>query len=177
MRLLSLAVVAAAAVMCALETSALTPGQARPRMESLRSATMPAVSKAVTPIRSDDEFTSAMAEAKNDVLVVVKFYASWCRACKTIEPRFRRLATEFHDSAHFYEVEFGENKELCRSLEIKKLPCVNFYRGSDECLDTLMAGPSKFATVRSKVEDLVGALHYDPSEVPEFTDISDHYDD
>lgn len=154
--------------------------QPRPRMRQLVSATTqapPPASIAVVPIRTDEDFLAAMAESKNDVLVVVKFYASWCRACKTIEPRFKRLAIEFHDTACFYQVEFTENKELCRRLGIKKLPCVSFYRGSDGCLETLMAGPSKFADVRTKVEQILGHAHDPNLDVPEFTDITRHYDD
>lgn len=150
----------------------------RPRMRQLASATtLPPASTAVLAIHSDEDFLAAMAESKNEVLVVVKFYASWCRACKTIEPRFKRLAVEFHDLAKFYEIEFSENKELCRRLGVKKLPLVQFYRGTDGQLDSLMAGPSKFSDVRAKVEELLGTHHHHDAEVPEFTDISSHYDD
>jgi len=99
----------------------------------------------------------------------------WCRACKTIEPRFRRLAAEFHDDAAFFEIEFGTQKELCRRLGIKKLPCVQFYRGADGLLDTVLCGPSKFPDVRVKMQDLLGDHVAVDDDVPEFTDISTHY--
>lgn len=129
--------------------------------------------KGVETIASDADFLSAMAAGD---LVLVKFYASWCRACKTIEPRYKRLANEFHDVARFYEVEFSANKDLCRRLGIKKLPCVQFYKGPDGCLDTVMCGPSKFADVKLKLKDVLGEDAADLSGVPEFTDISNHYD-
>ncbi|KAJ8599567.1 hypothetical protein CTAYLR_004655 [Chrysophaeum taylorii] len=146
------------------------------RVRQAATATAVPASSAVVAVQSDADFLAAM-EASNEALVVVKYYASWCRACKTIEPRFKRLAVEFHDVAGFYEVEFSANKDLCRRLGIKKLPCVQFYRGAEGCLDTVMAGPSKFADVRAKCETLLG-IHPDPDiEVPEFTDVSAHYDD
>ena len=36
-----------------------------------------------------------MERSANDGIVAIKFYASWCRACKTIAPRFERLGKEF----------------------------------------------------------------------------------
>ena len=74
----------------------------------------------------------------------------------------------------FFEIEFSANKDLCRRLAIKKLPCVQFFRGSAGCIDTVMCGPSKFPDVRVKLESLLGEGRV-PSDVPEFTDVSDHY--
>lgn len=58
-----------------------------------------------------------------------------CKACKSIEPKFKRLAVEFGDVAGFYEIEFNANKALCRRLEIKKLPVVQFYRTRSQSPD------------------------------------------
>jgi len=109
-----------------------------------------------------------------DELVVIKFFASWCRACKTIEPKFKRLANEFGGAARFYEIEFSANKDLCKRLEIKKLPCAQLYHRGH--LETVVCGPSKFPQVRVAVERALG-LDAHPEDVPEFTDISAHYED
>lgn len=81
---------------------------------------------------------------------------------------------EFGDEAAFYEIEFSANKDLCRRLDIKKLPCVQFFRGAEGHVATVMCGPSKFPDVRLKLEDLLGHSHH-PDDVPEFTDVSEHY--
>ena len=76
--------------------------------------------------------------------------------------------------ASFYEIEFSANKDLCRRLDIKKLPCVQFFRGAEGCVATVMCGPSKFPEVREKLVELLGdEVHGD--DVPEFTDVSEHY--
>ena len=67
-----------------------------------------------------------------------------------------------------------KNKDLCRRLDIKKLPCVQFFRGAEGHVATVMCGPSKFPDVRLKLEDLLGHSHH-PDDVPEFTDVSEHY--
>mmetsp|Transcript_1046 Transcript_1046/g.3113 ORF Transcript_1046/g.3113 Transcript_1046/m.3113 type:complete len:175 (+) Transcript_1046:144-668(+) len=128
--------------------------------------------KMVKPIVDEDSFLAAMAQSAGDRVVAIKFYASWCRACKSIAPRFERLARDYDGEAAFFEIEFASNKDLCRRLEIKKLPCVQFFRGSDGCIDTVMCGPSKFPEVKVALEK---HIHHD---VPyEYTDVSSHYDD
>merc|ERR1712129_407332 len=92
----------------------------------------------------------------------------------TIAPRFERLAKEFDGDASFYEIEFSANKDLCRRLDTKKLPCVQFFRGAEGRVATVMCGPSKFPEVREKLVELLGdEAHGD--DVPEFTDVSAHY--
>ena len=128
----------------------------------------------VPAIVDEDTFLAAMSKSAGDKVVAIKFYAGWCRACKTIAPRFERLAKEFGDEAAFFEIEFSANKDLCRRLDIKKLPCVQFFRGAEGHVATVMCGPSKFPDVRLKLEDLLGHSHH-PDDVPEFTDVSEHY--
>ena len=70
----------------------------------------------VPAIVDDDTFLAAMSKSAGDKVVAIKFYAGWCRACKTIAPRFERLAKEFGDEAAFFEIEFSANKDLCLSL-------------------------------------------------------------
>ena len=122
----------------------------------------------MTTIHSAEEF----AKATSDSLVVVKFFASWCRACKTIEPKFKRLANDFKGTGTFYEVEFSANKDLCKSLDIKKLPCAQLYEHG-RLIETVVCGPSKFPDVRAAIEKHLEDDH--PEDVPEFTDISEHY--
>jgi len=125
----------------------------------------------VQPIRSEEEFAQALQRSSTE-LVVIKFFASWCRACKTIEPKFKRLSQEFGGAASFYEVEFSANKDLCKRLEIKKLPAAQLYT-EDGLVDTVVCGPSKFPEVRVAIESCLDEPHAD--DVPEFTDVSDHY--
>ena len=125
----------------------------------------------VVPIQNEDDFNKAMKLAESE-LVVIKYFASWCKACKTIEPKFKRLSAEFKE-ATFYEVEFGANKDLVKNLQIKKLPCAQLYRNG--LVDTVVCGPSKFPNVRNEIEKFLGLDHV-ADDVPEFTDISDHYE-
>lgn len=76
-----------------------------------------------------DEYTQA------DQLVVVKFYAKWCKSCQKVGLLYNKLARKYsknkpHEEQHgirFTEVEYGRNAELCRELQIQQLPTVHFY--------------------------------------------------
>ncbi|KAJ1455028.1 thioredoxin-like protein [Pelagophyceae sp. CCMP2097] len=116
----------------------------------------PFVRHAVVEIKSESELEDAWAQGKAaDKIVAVKYYATWCKACKTIEPRFRRMADEYTDAGTFYQVEFTANKELCRRMDVQKLPCVQFFKGAD-LVDTLLCGPKKFDEVRTRMSGLAG---------------------
>jgi len=148
----------AAAVCLGLTASFAPPSLPRHQRYApvLRAKSQTTSKKMVVPIDGDEAFLAAMQYCTDDRLVAVKFYASWCRACKSIAPRFERLAKEFAgDEVQFFEIEFAANKELCRRLNIKKLPCVQYFRGSLGCVDTVMCGPSKFPDVRVKLEELL----------------------
>ena len=148
----------AAAVCLGLTASFAPPSLPRHRRYApvLQAKSQTTSKKMVVPIDGDEAFLAAMQYCTDDRLVAVKFYASWCRACKSIAPRFERLAKEFAgDEVQFFEIEFAANKELCRRLNIKKLPCVQYFRGSLGCVDTVMCGPSKFPDVRVKLEELL----------------------
>ena len=139
------------------------------------SARLQRKTKSVGAITNEELFLEAMQNSVGDRIVAVKFYASWCRACKTIAPKFERLAKEFEGDAGFYEIEFGANKELCRRLAIKKLPCVQFFQGSEGCVDTVMCGPSKFPDVRVRLEELLGEHKPHPADAPEYTEVGKFY--
>ena len=38
-----------------------------------------------------------------DKLVVVKYFASWCRSCRSMKPRFERVASDWGARARFFE--------------------------------------------------------------------------
>ena len=86
-----------------------------------------------------------MQAAKDEnKVVVIKFFASWCRACKAMAPKISRVAEDWPD-IEFYEIMFDDNKKLCKSLGIKILPFVEIVAGSAG-----RSSPSRAARARSR---------------------------
>lgn len=63
----------------------------------------------------------------SDKLVVVRFYAPWCRACKAIQPIFYKLASQFRN-VQFVDVPCTDkNANLHAGLGVPSLPYCHVY--------------------------------------------------
>ena len=95
----------------------------------------------IASIQRKDGFDKFLQE--DDRLVVIKLYAPFCRACKSFNLKFRKLAIDRgdatnsigeiarHGDARFGEIDYGSNTKLVKELGIKKFPTVVIYRGSE----------------------------------------------
>eukprot|EP00747_Dinoflagellata_sp_TGD_P026254 gnl/TRDRNA2_/TRDRNA2_131794_c2_seq1.p1 gnl/TRDRNA2_/TRDRNA2_131794_c2~~gnl/TRDRNA2_/TRDRNA2_131794_c2_seq1.p1 ORF type:complete len:209 (-),score=37.87 gnl/TRDRNA2_/TRDRNA2_131794_c2_seq1:295-891(-) len=96
-----------------------------------------------------EEFLSAQ-QGNADSLIVIKFYAKWCRACKMMGPKVEKLAAEF-PKVRFFEVDYDANKDFCKSKQIKTLPFFEIYRGANGKVDGFPCGPTKIKILQEKV--------------------------
>merc|ERR1719298_249298 len=81
---------------------------------------------------TDEEagLSTAAAEARAlNRLCVVKVYAPWCKTCRAIEPKYKRVAKANSDEIDFYEVNFSQCKPLCKHLGVESLPCGIIFKG------------------------------------------------
>merc|ERR1712157_244021 len=70
----------------------------------------------------------ALVGEEREQIVVVRFYATWCKACKAIGPSFYRLAKQYEDKIKFVEVPVtDQNAELHQGLGIPSLPFGHIY--------------------------------------------------
>lgn len=78
-----------------------------------------------------DEESFAREIEQFEGLSVVKFYAPWCRTCRSIEPLYKRVAKERNaaspDRVKFYQVNFKDQKHLSLSQRVVQLPTIHFY--------------------------------------------------
>ncbi|KAJ8904444.1 hypothetical protein NDN08_000962 [Rhodosorus marinus] len=94
-----------------------------PSMVSVSSNSTTNVVKSI----NTDEFKSLLdaAEWASNV-IVVKFSAGFCKSCKSMEPKFKRLA-KVYDKFNYFEVSYEKNKQLCEELGVDKLPHFQVY--------------------------------------------------
>lgn len=57
-------------------------------------------------IRSNADYLSALQENERS-LVVIKFFAPWCRSCKAMDVKYRRLAAQ-NKNVKFFEVRVSD---------------------------------------------------------------------
>lgn len=55
----------------------------------------------VTEIHNSNDFEQLL---KDDMPVIIKFYAPWCGACQYVDHYFSTLATMFENTVHFYQI-------------------------------------------------------------------------
>ena len=86
-------------------------------------------SAAVTSVQTLADFEAAMARAQaTNKLLVVKYYAPWCRACLAIKPNFERVANAYVSGADFIECDAGASRVLFALADVRKMPVVHIYK-------------------------------------------------
>ena len=87
----------------------------------------------ISPLTTVPELEDALAEARAlNRLCVVKVYAPWCKTCRAIEPKYKRVARANSDEIDFYEVNFSQCKPLCKHLGVESLPCGIIFKDGEK---------------------------------------------
>lgn len=77
-------------------------------------------------VESLEEYKEALDE-NSEKMVVVRFFATWCKACKAIQPSYYRMAT-LYPHITFLEVPVtNSNANLHQGLEVPSLPYGHIY--------------------------------------------------
>lgn len=130
---------------------------------ALNSHVMPAVSRLGVYQIETQEQHAAFLKAHPDKLIVMKFYASYCRACKILEPKF--LAVKNDRQLANLPIVWAEcvakqsNKQFFRSLGILSLPTVHFYDGSNNggLVENFPCGPANVPLLKKKLATFLNA--------------------
>lgn len=96
-----------------------------------------------------------LLQSNPDKLVVVKFYASYCQACRALAPKF--VAVKEDEQMQGLPVIWAEyqssrnSKDLFRQIAVLTLPTVHFYDGSRGLIENFPCGPAKIPMLKKKL--------------------------
>lgn len=108
------------------------------------SATTTEIKTLVHHLVGTDQYIDFLSANENQSqagqITVVRFYASWCRACQRLDPRYTKLLAKRRNRCsenqpdkqlvRFADVDYGNsaNVAMCEYMEVTKLPCVHVYQ-------------------------------------------------
>ena len=80
-------------------------------------------------IDSDSVFVSAI---QNHNIVVVDFWAIWCKPCQFFLPEYETVAKTFHKKASFYKLNYDLCKTTVERYQVASIPTIIIFKNGDE---------------------------------------------
>ena len=69
---------------------------------------------------------------EDNKMVIVKFSASWCGACKQMQPKYKTVSEKMKSTVLFTEVDVDKEENLSILYEIKSVPTVVLFKNGKE---------------------------------------------
>jgi len=101
---------------------------------------------------------AALIAGNQDKIILLKFFAPWCRACKGLAPKYIALAKDEKLKGLplvFAEMSISNNKDFVKSLGVLALPSIQFYIGCEGVIENFPCGPSKVPILKKKLIALI----------------------
>jgi thiol-disulfide isomerase/thioredoxin len=92
---------------------------------------------------------------QSDRVVVVRYYAPWCRACKKAEPMFLRLAQDRPDVRFVQVPILSSNSELIEQSGVTTIPWGQVYRPQLGLVQESKLNTKNFAEFKTMISSLL----------------------
>lgn len=76
---------------------------------------------------TESDFEYEVLSYSQNKPVVVDFWATWCRPCKTLSPILEQLATEAHGGFRLARVDVDNNPNLALRFSVRSIPTVKAF--------------------------------------------------
>ncbi|KAH6718135.1 thioredoxin-like protein [Leptodontidium sp. 2 PMI_412] len=89
-------------------------------------------------LASKAEFTAAL---KDNKIVILDCFATWCGPCKVIAPQVVKFSDEFPD-AHFAKLDVDEVPDVAQELGIRAMPTFLIFKDGEKVKEVVGANPN-----------------------------------
>ncbi len=96
-------------------------------------------------------------ESFNDLIkkpTIVKFTASWCGACKIIQPTYEKIAQELHSKYQFVTLDVDKFSALADKYNIRGMPTFLFFDQGEKLEGQIIGAGVKYEEFINKINDI-----------------------
>jgi thioredoxin 1 len=101
-------------------------------------------------VNSKEEFAEAL---KNNPVVVLDAFATWCGPCKVIAPQVVKFSDEF-PGAHFIKLDVDEVPDVAQELGVRAMPTFLIFKNEEKVQEIVGANPK---ALLAAIQDAVKA--------------------
>ena len=87
------------------------------------------ITNRVINIKSIEQFEEIL-DTNAEKLIIIDFFAEWCKPCKELYPRLKKMSIKYHPQVVFVKVNIDKFEDLSDQYEIEKIPTLKFVHDS-----------------------------------------------